>query len=298
MTTRRRSSLAQSVITARRQRGMALVVVLWLVVLLGVMAAGHTRATRTDTLLAARQVEFTRARALAEAGIKHVILELLSDAREAPRPLDGSVFTFDIGGQTVQAAIRDARGLVDLNAAGAGLLEETLLACGAGRQEATELADAILDWRDTDNLAHLNGVEDSGYRAAGLRWGSRDGPFESIDELRYLPGMRQELFERLAPFVTVHSGHGGIRLEYAPPLLVSALDGDTEASASRGTRQVRSGRRNGIYHIYSSAAGADGAVASIEAVVTISSAAATPYSVLDWREPPWAEFPPRRGGGS
>ena len=298
MTTRQRSSPAHAVISPRRQRGMALVVVLWLVVLLGVMAAGHTRATRTDTLLAARQLEFTRARALAEAGINHVILELLSDARDTARPLDGSVFAFDIEGRTVEAAIRDARGLVDLNSASATLLDATLRACGASQQEAVELTDAILDWRDTDNLAHLNGVEDSGYRAAGLSWGSRDGPFESVDELRYLPGMRQDLFERVAAFVTVHSGHGGIRLEYAPPLLVTALDGDSDANTASGTGRARSGRHNGTFHIYASASGANGTVAAIEAVVTISSAAATPYSVLDWREPPWAEFPPRTGDGS
>ena len=52
---------------------MALIVVLWLVVLLSIMAAGHSRNVRTDTTLAARQVQSAKARALAEAGI--VLLE-------------------------------------------------------------------------------------------------------------------------------------------------------------------------------------------------------------------------------
>jgi general secretion pathway protein K len=53
---------------SRRQDGMALIVVLWLVVLLSIMAAGHSRNVHTDSTLAARQVQAAKARALAEAG--------------------------------------------------------------------------------------------------------------------------------------------------------------------------------------------------------------------------------------
>ena len=37
------------------------------------------------------------------------------------------------------------------------------------------------------------------------------------------------------------------------------------------------------------------AVAAIEAVVTISRTSKTPFTVVDWREPPRVEFPPREG---
>lgn len=274
---------------------MALVVVLWLVVLLSVMAAGHIRNTHTETMLASRQVDFARSRAFAEAGINHIVLELLADTRERQRPVDGSIFKLDIRGQEVVVAIRDATGLVDLNAASADLLGATLRACGADQHIASELVDAILDWRDGDNLAHLNGVEDPDYRAAGVAWTARDGSFESIDELRYVLGMRQDLFDRLAPLVTVYSGRGGIDLDYAPPLLVAALGGEGSVSMTSGTPQKGTGARNGTYHIYAGVTGRAGAVAAIEAVVSISGASENPFTVLDWREPPRPEFPPRGG---
>lgn len=275
---------------------MALVIVLWLIVLLGVMAAGHARNAHTDTMLASRQVDFAKSRALAEAGISHVILELLADTRERQRPVDGSIFTLDIHGGKVVIAIRDATGLVDLNAASADLLDTTLRACHADQQQASELVDAILDWRDGDNLAHLNGVEDSDYRAAGLAWTSRDASFETVDELKYLLGMRQNLFDCLAPYVTIYSGRPGIELEYAPPLLVAALNGDATGVTTGGTASTPrpgTGTRNGNYHIYASATGSAGAVAAIEAVVNISAASEYPFTVLDWLEPPRPEFPPR-----
>ena len=280
----------------RRQHGMALIVVLWLVVLLSIMATGHSRNAHTDTKLASRQVESAKARALAEAGINHVILEMLADNSDAELPVDASVFAINIHDNVITLAIRDATGLVDLNAANPDLLGAALRACGVEESKERELVDAILDWRDKDDLAHLHGIEDDDYLAAGVPWTSRDGAFESIDELRYLPGMSQALFDRLAPLVTVHSRSGKLNLEYAPPALITALTGDiVQPATPNGAERKTGGARNGTYHIYSSAAGGSGTIAAIEAVVTISRSSKFPFTVLDWREPPRAEFPPRAG---
>jgi general secretion pathway protein K len=282
--------------SSRQQGGMALIVVLWLVVLLSIMAAGHSRNAHTDTKLASRQVDFAMARALAEAGINHVILDMLADNPAAQHPVDGTVFAIDIYGGTVTLAIRDATGLVDLNAAGPDLLGATLQACGVFEPLQRKLVDAILDWRDKDDLAHLHGIEDDDYLAAGVPWTSRDDAFESVDELKYLPGVSQALYDRLAPLVTVHSRNSNLNLEYAPPALITALTGnEVQPATTDGAEQKARGARNGTYHIYSSAAGGSGTIASIEAVVNISRSSELPFTVLDWREPPRAEFPPRAG---
>ena len=87
-----------------RQNGMALVVVLWLVVLLSIMAAGHTRGTHVDTQLASRQLAVAQARGYAEAGINHTALMLLS-ARGQEVPVDGSIFGVAIDGTAVTLAV-------------------------------------------------------------------------------------------------------------------------------------------------------------------------------------------------
>lgn len=280
----------------REQRGMALVVVLWLVVLLSIMATGHSRNVRTDTTLAARQVQAAKARALAEAGINHVILEMLATESTRYLPTDGSLFTVRIGNDDVTMAIRDASGFIDLNAADASLLDAALQACNMDETARREVVDAILDWRDGDNLSHLNGVEDDDYVAAGVAWSSRDGAFEAIDELKYLPGVSQARYDCLAPFVTVYSGRGGLSLEHAPPALVTALTGEEMPPVASDNSNGNSGvPGNGTYHVYASAAGSSGAVAAIEAVVEIGRATRSPFRIVDWREPPRAEFPPREG---
>lgn len=281
----------------RRQDGMALIVVLWLVVLLSIMAAGHSRNVHTDTTLASRQVQSAKARALAEAGINHVILEMLAADSDRKLPIDGSLFSIRIGDEDVTIAIRDATGFVDLNAANPELLDAALKACSVDETARRDLVDTILDWRDTDDLTRLHGVEDDDYLAAGVAWSSRDGAFEAVDELKYLPGMSQARYDCLAPFVTVYSGRGGLNMEYAPPALIAALTGEEVPTADSVDDDGKaSGPRNGTFHIYSSASGSGTTVAAIEAVVRISRASKTPFTFVDWREPPRVEFPPREGG--
>jgi general secretion pathway protein K len=281
----------------QRQDGMALIVVLWLVVLLSIMATGHSRNVRTDTTLASRQVQSAKARALAEAGINHVILEMLAADSDRKLRTDGSLFNLRIGDDDITIAVRDATGFVDLNAAKPELLDAALKACGANETARLDLVDAILDWRDRDDLRRLHGIEDDDYVAAGVAWSSRDDAFEAIDELKYLPGMSQARYDCLAPFVTVYSGRGGLNMEYAPPALIAALTGEEVPTAALEDDDGNaSGPRNGTFHIYASASGSSATVAAIEAVVRISRTSKSPFTIVDWREPPRVEFPPREGG--
>lgn len=280
-----------------RQQGMALVVVLWLVVLLSIMAAGHARGTHVDTQLAARQVALAQARAYAEAGINHTLLMLLSDSGRQV-PVDGRIFAVTIDDTSVTLAVRSATGLVDINAAPADLLDAALTAAGIADTDRRAVVDAILDWRDGDNLRHLDGIEDQDYIAAGLPWTSRDGAIAAVDELRYVPGIGQDEFERLAPLVTVHSGSSGVDLELAPPILVQAMTGDRIEPASQDDGNAdRRGRgpRSGTFHIYATVEARSGAVAAIEAVVTTSRSSEEPVIVREWREPPRQVVPPLEG---
>ena len=284
----------------RPQNGMALIVVLWLIVLLGIMAAGHSRNAHTDTQLASRQLQSAKARGIAEAGINHMILEMLAAAPGHVIPVDGSVFTCRIGDDVATIAVRDASGLVDINTANPELLDTALRAAGVDEARRQTLVDVIQDWRDKDDLKHLNGVEDDDYAAAGVAWSSRDSAVAAIDELKYLPGMTQDIFERLAPLVTVHAGRGKTNFDLAPPVLAAAARSDEAPLTASKVTQQNTGRRptvrEGTFHIYASAQGS-GAIASVEAVVRISRSSQRPFTILEWREPPRQLLPPVPGDG-
>ena len=264
------------------QQGIALVVVLWLLVLMTVIAASHARIIRTETRLASNQVENSKARSLAEAGVHHAILELLVRDEELRWPVNGSINRIRYEGGSVAIAIRDVRGLVDINSASAELLDNVLAGTGIEETQRKALVDATLDWRDKDSLKHINGAEDDDYRRAGLKWAARDGAFSSVEEFRYVLGMTNPLFERLAPYLTVHSGQANIMLDYAPPWLFSVLAETQESSTSANITRRNDGS---TFQITVWATSNGGSSASLDAVVRIAATSDPAYTILSWRAP-------------
>ncbi len=57
--------------------------------------------------------------------------------------------------------------------------------------DATALADALADWVDADSLKHLNGAEQEDYEALGLTIVPKNRPFQSIDEMGNVLGIKQ-----------------------------------------------------------------------------------------------------------
>jgi general secretion pathway protein K len=264
-----------------RQQGIALVVVLWLVILLTVIAASHARVIRTETRLASNHVEAGKARGLAEAGAHHAIMELLVRDQEQRWAVNGSVNRIRFEEGDVAITVRDARGLIDINKAQPALLESVLAGLGVEQDPRQALVDAIIDWRDKDNVKHLNGAEDDDYRRAGLRWAARDGAFRSVEEFRYVLGMTNPVFERLAPYLTVYSGTAGVELEFAPPWLSSVL-ADTQDAPSAGIASLSGGS---AYHITVWSTSNAGSNASLDLVVRITPTKDPAYSILSWRAP-------------
>lgn len=280
----------RTAIPAASQRGIALVIVLWLLVLLTVIAASHARAIRTETRLAANQLDAGKARSLAETGVHHAIMELLVRDEALRWRVDGSVNRLRYIDGEVAISIRDARGLVDINKVTATVLDSVLAGAGIDADQRQALVGATLDWRDKDNLKQINGAEDDDYRRAGMKWAARDGAFSSIEEFRYVMGMTNPLFEQLAPYLTVHSGQAGVNLDFAPPWLVSVLS-STEEPPRTGAAAARGGS---VFHITVWSTSSGGSNASIDLVASISPRSDPAYTILSWRSP--ARSIPRTSG--
>jgi general secretion pathway protein K len=249
-------------------------------VLITVIGSSHARNTRIELNLAFNHVGTAQARVLAEAGINRAIMELFVSDADMRWAFDGTTYQIQLDTGSVNVAIRDASGLLDLNEAGAANIQAVLEAAGVEEAARQQLVDAILDWRDKDTLRRLHGAEDNDYRHAGLDWGAGDAPFASIDELRYVLGMTPQLFERLAPYLTVHSGRNDVNLKYAPPWLLSALTRSEPDAAESPTVEGSQAAR--VYHIAAWATSNRGSRASAEVVLRTGTGL---YAILSWREP-------------
>ncbi len=222
----------------QRQRGLALVLVLWMVAALIVTATGVVHAVRGEV----RAVSFFRESAMAGA---HADAAIVLAAREvmgqqqAESRLQQIEITFEQSAVSVQ--VIPLSGLVDLNAAAEPLLTELIAVAGdVDRGRAASLAQRIVDWRDLDGDPHPAGAEDAAYAAAGSPFRTRGGPFEAPEDLLQVLDIDFDLYSRLRPLFTVHGrGDGRVDPAAAPFDVLRVLAGgnDEVASAYRSARE-------------------------------------------------------------
>ncbi|MFQ5955237.1 MAG: general secretion pathway protein GspK [Kiloniellales bacterium] len=300
-------------------RGVALVIVLWLLALMAGLAAAVAATARTETHLARNLVEEARARQLAQAGIYHAIVRLFQDQRDLlTLPPDGStVASVGIGGRQVRYVIRDECGKIDLNTGRGGLILGLILANGVEDRRATSIAQAILDWRDPDHRVRARGAEDREYKDAGLAYGARDGLFESIEELQQVLGIGPALYRRLAPDITVNCLDAGVEPLAASPTVLAAIPNvdpiEVEAflRARRAARQDEAageppslagggryveGSAGQVYAISAMAETPNGARVRWEAVVWLTGDRKHPYAIRRWQRVPTAPLEAGAGG--
>ncbi len=284
-----------------RQRGIALMLVLWVITLLTIIAVGMTATQRTEINLAANQVASAAFRAQADAAIQFAALNLLTQppvATEA-EALDTQVFwvpdgqprVWGLGEQMLEIRIINEASLIDLNTADRDLLLALMMAVGLQDAEPDSLVDAILDWRDEDDLHLVNGAEDPDYEAAGLPYGAKDGPFDSLEELQQVMGFNKALYRILAPALTVSSGQATPEPSFAPPLVQAALQGisldemqgrlDTETAVLPETPTPQ-GRGGPLYRIQVSWHAPGGTFRAMESLVRIQQGISPPVEIL-WR---------------
>jgi len=88
--------------------------------------------------------------------------------------------------------------------------------------DARELADAVIDWRDEDSDRRDFGSETFDYLNKRLPYEAKDGPFESLDELLLVEGMNAKIYRALEHYLTVY-GQGGVNINTAPEAVFEAL---------------------------------------------------------------------------
>ncbi|TXK64996.1 general secretion pathway protein GspK [Alkalisalibacterium limincola] len=189
-----------------RGRGVALVLVLWVLVLLTALLSSFAIVARSEAQMARQLRDATQATYAAEAGVELALLRVADtdpDWRWIP---DGRPYEAEFDGARLQVEVLDETAKLDLNLADPATLTRFFLGIGLNEDDAMRAADVIVDFRDADDLTQPMGAEAEDYRAAGLPYGPKNAPFERVEELQQVLGMTPELFQRSAPHLTVHTG--------------------------------------------------------------------------------------------
>ena len=238
-----------------RQRGVALLLVLWAAATLSLLLGGLAGWVQLETRQALWQRQHTQALLAAQAGM-NLALQALLDGNHRPRWIaDGRAVPLAFDDARIVLSVSSERGKLDLSAASNEDIARVAQACGADRDRATQLTRGLQARRD----------------------GSA-APLRVIEELRQVPGMTQHLYQRMAPEVTLWSGLSRPDAAFASPLLRSALDLPKQTATGTDPGSVLS--------IDSQAQLPDGVIARLQTTVLLSPSEgnAQPYRVLRWQE--------------
>lgn len=292
----------------RRQKGIALILVLWVSVLIAVLLASFSLSARVEALQGRNLLDSTRARYAAEAGMHRAAYELRGSNPDTRWIADGRVYPLEFEGFEVEVEIYDETGKVDINVADALLLAAMFEFGGLDEVDAEALAAAVMDWRDPDDLISVNGAEEDEYKAADRNYIPRNAPFETVSEIQQVLGMSFELYRELEPLMTIYSGRAQPNPAFASPEVLQLMPGmnpdlvtmfvqQREQPAGvpgqpplplalpDGTPVVAQG--GGLtYTIRSRATLPGGASASLEATVRLgaSMVARRPFRIVRWRD--------------
>lgn len=195
-------------------RGFALLAVLWLTVAAAITVGVAMASVRLGLQATTNRIGLVRA-----AWARDACGAILQAHYDFAHPLRG-VDSVDLGGQTwCSALIRDPSAYLNLNAAS----REQLLALFG----SDSLADAILDWRDTDNERREFGAEAATY---GLqqRVLPSNAAFQSLAELRFVLGFEEQDL-RLAEQLLTTESTSLLNIAEADPRVIATLPGLVES---------------------------------------------------------------------
>ena len=294
-----------------RQKGMALVLVLWVLSLLTIMAGSFALSMRRESTIIGAVKNNAQALAIAESGIAMAEMMLLNPDPTKSWRADGNIYEITAADAKVRVRLLSEKGKIDINKASEGLLKSLLASSPVDSDQQEKLVNAIIDWRDEDDLVHLEGAEKSEYKDAGLNYQPGNKSFQSIEELQMVLGMDKAVFNWIEPLITIYSGQQQVTVQQAakevlqviPDLDRGLVDSYIAArlesaknnlpappfpsssgqNSPAGLNNNVSGQNN-VISLVSEALMSDGSSAVISVVVSQSDQAqTTPFQVLKWQ---------------
>ncbi|MFH0925503.1 MAG: type II secretion system minor pseudopilin GspK [bacterium] len=218
------------------ERGVALMMTLWIMVFLTVIASEFAYSMKTEVNITQNFRDGVQAYYLARAGINRAMVELMVDTKKSPHYLtpDGKLVfgkeetddgqkeakkvapprKGELEDGTFEYVLTDEESKLNINLmkddAGYNTHNEKFkylfktVCAGLDEMEINIIVDSIGDWIDSgDNDAHkLNGVEEDYYQSLEVPYHCKNGPFDTVEELQLVKGVTREIYSKVAPYIT------------------------------------------------------------------------------------------------
>ena len=202
------------------ERGAALLTVLLLVAVIGVIAAASLERLKLQTHLSGNMAAIDQARHYAYAG-EAIARTRISDASSADRTMTVSgdwldranAFPIDNGTATVKVSdggnCFNLNSLVSQSEQGERVIrpvavrqfEALMTLIGIQPRAAGQVAQASVDWIDSDTLPQPGGAEDETYTRAPMPYRAANALMADASEIKAVAGMDPAIYARIRPWI-------------------------------------------------------------------------------------------------
>lgn len=199
----------------KRQQGIALVIVMLVIVVLGALVGGFAYSMRVETRLAGNSSLESDMEWLGRSGIelaRYLLGEQANMKSEGYTSLnqrwaDGvgspdyfleeiDLHNINLGVGHMSVEIIDAESKLNLNVAimNDEMLEKIFFLMGESILDSSTIKDSMRDWIDLDDQTGLSGFETDDYLASVPPYVAKNGPLDSLPEVLMIRGMSDELY--------------------------------------------------------------------------------------------------------
>ncbi len=239
------------------QRGIALLVVLWMLTILMTTVFSFSLTARTETYSTLSFKEGMENKYLAEAGVERAISEIYfrrkyqQDESAGVWRTDQTSYDGRLGNGYYVVRMTDESGKLDINSASDVLLKNLLLALKVKNEDVETIVDSIMDWRDADELHRLYGAESDYYMSLPAPYKAKNADFDTLEELLLVKGVTEGILygaagrKGIIEFLTVSTKNNRVNANSAPKEVLMAVPGMTPEIADsiirfRQTKEIRS----------------------------------------------------------
>jgi general secretion pathway protein K len=181
------------------ERGVALIIVLWIFIFLSVVAFEFSAATREEASAALRFDDETQGYYLAVAGFERGLYDFLNQQNSPTLAQKNDLFDDrwreqELGDGRFRVKLVDESGKININRVNEDTLRRVFANLGIDDTRRDILVDSIMDWRDADDLHRVNGAESDYYMSLTPAYTAKNGPLDSVEDLLWIRGVTNELF--------------------------------------------------------------------------------------------------------
>ncbi|MBI3414949.1 MAG: general secretion pathway protein GspK [Verrucomicrobia bacterium] len=202
------------------RRGIALIIVMIVIIVLGVLAGGFAYSMRVEMTLARRANFEPDLEWIGRSGVELARFVLAQPIPNEPwdsldqkwaggsgiRPGTQAMNTVptileeislennQVGEGRFSIKIVDAERKMNINLADEPILKQALFLAGVDPSASSSIVEAILDWRDPDDDPRIGGAESAYYLKLDPPYVAKNGPIDDISELLLIRDITPEMF--------------------------------------------------------------------------------------------------------